>query len=39
MARSSAASAHTTNALKKAGVISGAEKDAIQGCAGGASIP
>lgn len=31
--------AHFTNALKKAGIITGAQKDAIQGCAGGASIP
>jgi len=31
--------AHLTNDLKKAGVISGAQKGAIQSCAGGASIP
>jgi hypothetical protein len=31
--------AHTLNDLKKAGVISGAQKGAIQSCAGGASIP
>jgi hypothetical protein len=30
---------HTTNALKKAGVISGAQKGAIQSCAAQASIP
>jgi hypothetical protein len=30
---------HTTNDLKKAGIISGAEKGAIQACAGGADIP
>ena len=31
--------AHTTNGLKKSGVISGAQKGAIQSCAGGAAIP
>jgi hypothetical protein len=31
--------AHLTNALLGAGVISGSQKDAIQGCAGGALIP
>ncbi len=31
--------AHITNDLKKAGVISGAQKGAIQSCAAGASIP
>jgi hypothetical protein len=31
--------AHLTNDLKKAGVITGAQKDAIQSCAGGAAIP
>ncbi len=31
--------AHLTNDLKKAGVISGSQKGAIQSCAGGASIP
>jgi hypothetical protein len=30
---------HLTNDLKKAGVISGSQKGAIQSCAGGASIP
>jgi hypothetical protein len=30
---------HLTNDLKKAGVISGAQKGAIQSCAGGARIP
>jgi hypothetical protein len=30
---------HLTNVLKKAGTITGAQKDAIQGCAGSASIP
>jgi hypothetical protein len=30
---------HYTNTLKKAGTITGAQKDAIQGCAGSASIP
>jgi hypothetical protein len=30
---------HFTNALKKAGIITGAQKDAIQGCAGSADIP
>ena len=30
---------HTLNDLKKAGIISGAQKGAIQSCAGGASIP
>lgn len=30
---------HTTNALKKAGIISGAEKGAIQSCAAAADIP
>lgn len=30
---------HLTNALKKAGLITGAEKSAIQTCASGASIP
>jgi hypothetical protein len=30
---------HTTNALEKAGVISGAQKGAIQSCAAQASIP
>jgi hypothetical protein len=30
---------HYTNDLKKAGTITGAQKGAIQGCAGGASIP
>jgi hypothetical protein len=30
---------HYTNSLKKAGTITDAQKDAIQGCAGGASIP
>lgn len=31
--------AHLTNGLKKAGVITGVQKDAIQGCAGSASLP
>lgn len=31
--------AHLTNVLKGAGVISGSQKDAIQGCAGGARMP
>jgi hypothetical protein len=31
--------AHLTNDLKKAGVISGSQKGAIQSCAGGANIP
>lgn len=30
---------HLTNDLKKAGIISGAQKGAIQSCAGGAGIP
>ncbi|HWS52656.1 MAG TPA: PA domain-containing protein [Pyrinomonadaceae bacterium] len=30
---------HLTNALKKAGLITGAQKSAIQSCAAGASIP
>jgi hypothetical protein len=30
---------HYTNGLKKDGTITGAEKDSIQSCAGGASIP
>ncbi len=31
--------AHLTNSLKKNGTITGAQKGAIQSCAGGASIP
>lgn len=31
--------AHLTNELKKAGIITGAQKGAIQSCAGGANIP
>jgi len=31
--------AHLTNELKKAGIITGAQKGTIQSCAAGASIP